>query len=244
MKRNERRLLFLALLLPLFISLTLAVPIANATSEVIDSAIKSGKKLKVAVVMYKDVGEIDSRNDYYSIKVTIEDIYSKNDPWVNPVYADIWVNLPRQAQEVPSNHKPRAGFYLQQSQISFNYMGIRYNVFRPALFISYNEFSNGPSHRGFHWHVAGAQGPFFLGWIFFDYSEFSIGIRVPQGFKPDVDVDAFCVWYRSYIAFYLKDSKEYVYNVNVDPIGASPLPPYYPRVNYKPPKKLQKRGRP
>ncbi len=71
--------LFLFFLLPLLVSSILAVPIALASSEIRQSATKSGDKLKVSVVLYQDVGEIDSEHDYYSIKVTIEDIYSKND---------------------------------------------------------------------------------------------------------------------------------------------------------------------
>jgi hypothetical protein len=108
--RFSKRLGIIALLLPVLFNLA-SIPIAIAQQQIIDSDIKTGDKLKVVVMFYKDTGEIDPNWDYYSIRIQIEDIYSKNDPYVNPGDANVWVNCPSQAQEAPINHKPTAGFY-------------------------------------------------------------------------------------------------------------------------------------
>ncbi|MCW4039595.1 MAG: hypothetical protein NWE83_02460 [Candidatus Bathyarchaeota archaeon] len=114
--------------------------------------------MKVVVMFYKDTGEIDPNWDYYSIRIQIEDIYSKNDPYVNPGDANVWVNCPSQAQEAPINHKPTAGFYSGEGDITFSFHGISYTIHRNAKYVYYNEFSNGPGHRGFHWDITSVTG--------------------------------------------------------------------------------------
>ncbi len=151
---------------------------------------------------------------------------------MNPLFADVWVNLPSEAEEVPTNHRPLAQAYYSQETITFSYQGISYNIYLPMVYVYYNEFSNGEGHRGFHWRVEGSWGGLFIGWIFFDYAEFSVGIRVPENFKPTADVDAFCSWYRDYVFYVHFVASEYVYDIIVDPPGAAPLPEFHPTIDY------------
>lgn len=198
------------------------VPSGYASQEVIDSDTKSGSKMKVSAVLYKDTGEIDPNWDYYAVKVTIEDTWTKNDPWVGPMYADIYVYFPTQADEVPSNHEPKAGWYWSQFGWSFSFMCIGLSGLAPAYGIGY-EAKHYSSYFRVHWWYYGWSGPVAYWFIFEDYTEAAVGVRVPQGFKPSINVSGRIVWYRFYIFWFSYETQQYVGGVNVDPPGATRL---------------------
>jgi hypothetical protein len=200
--------------------------------EIIDSDTKSGKRLKISLVFYKDTGEQDPKWDYYAVKATIEDIYAKNDFWNGPLFADIWLYFPDWCEEVPTNHKPEAGFRLSEGEGSFGYQGISFNMKFPAYWISYESSKTKfPGWLYVHWSYDGAWGPFaFWYYVFKDYTDASIGIRVPQGKKPYCYMAGWAAWYRFWIFVFTYEGKEMVQWCYVDPpeILEHPEPPAPP----------------
>jgi hypothetical protein len=189
------------------------------SSEIIDSDTKSGNRLKISLVFYKDTGEQDPNWDYYAVKATIEDIYAKNDFWNGPLFADIWLYFPDWCEEVPSNHKPEAGFRLSEGEGSFSYQGIGFSMKFPAYWISYESSKTKfPGWLYVHWSYDGAWGPFaFWYYVFKDYTDASIGIRVPQGRKPYCYMAGWAAWYKFWIFVFTYDYKEMVKWCYVDP---------------------------
>lgn len=200
--------------------------------EIIDSDSKTGSKLKLSVAFYKDTGEIDPSWDYYAVKATIEDIYAKNDFWNGPLFADIWLFFPDWCEEAPTNHKPEAGFRLSAGSASFGYEGIGFSVNLPAYSIGYESSTTKyPGWLFVHWSYDGGWGPFaYWYYVFKDYTEAAVGVRVPQGQKPYCYVAGWACWYRFWIFLFTKDSSEMVYWCYVDPPGVEehPLPPVPP----------------
>ena len=194
--------------------------------EIIDSDTKSGSKLKLSVTFYKDTGEIDPNWDYYAVKATIEDIYAKNDFWNGPLFADIWLYFPDWAEEVPTNHQPEAGFRLSAGSGSFGYQGIGFSMNFPAYSIGY-EWSKTkyPGWLFIHWSYDGGWGPVtYWYYVFKDYTEAAVGIRVPQGQKPYCYAAGWAAWYKFWIFLFSKDSSEMVYWCYVDPAGVQEHP--------------------
>lgn len=189
--------------------------------EIIDSDTKSGRKLKVSAVLYKDTGEKDPKWDYYAVRATIEDIYAKNDFWKGVLFAKIYLLLPKWAEEVPTNHKPEAGFRLSEGSASFGYQGISFNLKLPAYSIGYETSTTKYNNYLYvQWSFDGGWGPFaYWYFVFKDYAEASIGIRVPQGKKPYCYVGGWAAWYRFWLFFFSYDSSENVYWCYVDPPG-------------------------
>lgn len=213
-----------------------SVPLTSASQEIIDSDYKKGKKLKVSAVLYKDTGEIDDEWDYYAIKVTLEDIKYKNDPWVGPLKATVRVAVPKWAEEVPTNHQPDGGWEWGGT-ITFQYQGISFSMKLPSEYVSYDE-STDSFYRYFDWTVDGTWDGIAYWWfIFEDYAEFAVGIRVPQGKKPNVLVYGWAAWYRfvwlPFVGFcFIYVTQEEIYWVSVDPPGAT-LPPSPPMPGHK-----------
>lgn len=193
--------------------------VAPASCEIIDSDVKYGSKLKVSALFYKDVGEQDPNWDYYAVKATIEDIYAKNDFWKGPLYAKIILLFPDWCEELPSNHKPEAGFRLWSGSVSFGFKGIGFNVQLPAYSISYEYSKNKyPGWLYIKWSFDGAWGPFaYWYFVFKDYAEAAVGIRVPQGRKPYCYVAGWAAWYRFRVFVFIRDSSEMVGWCRVDP---------------------------
>jgi hypothetical protein len=193
------------------------VPIAQATQEIIDSDYKKGTQLKVSAVLYKDTGEIDSSWDYYAIKVTLQDIKYQNDPWLSPLIAGVRIAVPTWAEEVPANHEPTAGWHWGQASITFTYQGIGFSMLLPSYYVTYSDSVSG-SWRYFDWTVDG-DGIWF---VFEDYAEFAVGVRVPQGWKPYFYVQGWAHWYTFYIFVFYYHSTDNVYWVVVDPPSVDP----------------------
>jgi hypothetical protein len=206
--------------------------VAPMSSEIIDSDTKSGSRLKVSAAFYKDTGEMDPNWDYYAVKATIEDIYAKNDFWNGPLYADIWLYFPSWCQEVPTNHKPEAGFRLSEGEGTFGYEGIGISMKFPAYSIGFESSTTKYSGWLFcHWSYDGGWGPFaYWYYVFKDYTDASIGIRVPQGQKPYCYIAGWAAWYRFWIFAFTGDGSEMVYWCYVDPpsVQEHPQPPVPP----------------
>jgi len=197
-----------------------SVPLTFASQEIIDSDYKKGEKLKVSVVLYKDTGEIDDEWDYYAIKVTVEDIKYKNNWRISPLFATVQIFVPIWAEEVPTNHQPIAKTYWWgQKWVTFTFHGISFDLYLPKYKVEYYEEEYW-LEREFRWEVKGAWGGLGYGFIFSDYAEFAVGIRVPQGKKPYADVSAWVAWYRDDFLWFTYITQEGIYGVYVDPPGA------------------------
>ena len=172
----------------------------SASQETIDSDYKTGSngQLKVTAVLYKDTGERDSNYDYYAIKATLQDIKYQNDIWTSPLIAVLRIIVPSYAVEVPVNHEPQAGIHFGQSRISFSYQGIGFSTLLPSMFVSYTDSTSG-SYRYFDWRADGTTGIIAWAFVFEDYAEYAVGIRVPQGYKPYVYVGGQVAWYTSWL---------------------------------------------
>jgi len=200
--------------------------------EIIDSDTKQGSKLKLSLALYKDTGEMDPNWDYYAVKCSIEDIYAKNDFWNGPLFADIWLFFPDWCEEVPINHKPEAGFRLAAGSASFGYEGISFSINLPAYSIGYESSTTKyPGWLFCHWSYDGGWGSVaYWYYVFKDYTEAAVGIRVPQGRKPYCYAAGWACWYKFWIFAFTKDSSEMVYWCYVDPpeIQEHPEPPVPP----------------
>jgi len=200
------------------------------SSEVIDSDIKTGNKQKNSLTMFKDTGDIDPNWDYYAVKARVEDTYAKNDFWCGPLYADLWLFLPDWCEE-PSQHEPGAGYRWTGGIASFSYQGIGFDVSVPSYSVSYE--STKTRYLGWllcHWSISGVVG---LAWYypFKDVTDFSVGIRVPEGQKPYCWCCSYVQWYKFNIFWFSRVATEWLYWTYVDPpIKQSALePPLPPR---------------
>ena len=195
--------------------------------ETIDSDAKSGKKLRISIGLYKDTGEIDPNYDYYAVKATLENIYSRGDFWKGILFADIQLFFPDWCDEIPTNHKPEAGFRWGEGVGSFSYKGISLNVKLPAYWISYSRDKKDGWLR-IRWTYSGSTGigpvALWAYWVFSDYTEAAVGIRVPAGKKPYCYMYGWAAWYSHWIFVCSLDSKEAVYWCYVDPPGAEAKP--------------------
>jgi len=160
--------------------------------------------------IFKDTGEQDPNYDYYAVKVKLADIKYQNDAWTCPYKATVRIAVPLWAVEPPGNHEPTAGFHSGQSSITFNFEGIGFRMQLPAYSVEYST-STDANFRYFDWSVDGD------GWwfIFQDYAEFSVGIRVPQGSEPDVWAGGWVAWYTFYGLIFQYHSEESYYWLHV-----------------------------
>jgi len=195
--------------------------------EIIDSDAKSGKKHRISIGLYKDTGEQDPNYDYYAVKACLENIYSRGDFWKGILFADIQLFFPDWCDEIPTNHKPEAGFRWGEGVGSFSYKGISFNVRLPAYWISYERTKKDGWLR-IRWKYSGSTGigpvSLWAYWVFSDYTEAAVGIRVPAGKKPYCYMYGWAAWYRHWVIFCSLDAKESVYWCFVDPPGVEPEP--------------------
>ncbi|WGM88524.1 MAG: hypothetical protein NUK63_06260 [Candidatus Bathyarchaeum tardum] len=186
--------------------ISLFLPIVNASQEIVDSDYHYGSQLGIGLILYKDTGELDPNYDYYAIKVTLADIEYQNDEWTCPYVATVRVAVPLDAIEPPGSHQPTAGFHSGQASISFSFEGIGFSMQLPAYQVSYST-STDANFRYFDWTIDGD------GWwfIFQDYAEFSVGIRVPQDSEPEVWAGGWAAWYTYYGLIFQPHSEDSYY---------------------------------
>lgn len=190
------------------------LPSVFASQEIVASNYHYGDQLGISLILYKDTGEQDPNYDYYAIKVMLADIEYQNDPWTSPYKATVRIAVPLWASEPPGSHKPQAGFHSGQSSITFGFQGISFGMQLPAYYVSYST-STDANFRYFDWTVNGG------GWwfIFEDYAEFSVGIRVPQDYTPDVWAGGWVAWYTFYGVIFEPHSQESYYWLHVTAPG-------------------------
>jgi len=193
----------------LFIFFLAIFPVVRADEEIVSSDVVYGEKLKLSIVLYKDVGEIDPDWDYYAVKVTLEDIYAKDDFYNGILYAKVWIKFPSYADEVPSNHLPKAGWYWSQERLSFSYQGIGFSIYAPAYGVSYDLYDSG-GYRVAYWYMYGESCLIGFWYVFEDYTSLAVGVRIPQGESISVQTTAWASWYRFWVFFFTYDSQESV----------------------------------
>jgi len=190
------------------------LPSACADQEIIDSDVIYGEKVKLSMVLFRDVGELDPEWDYYAVKVTLEDLYAKNDWRCGAMYAKVWINVPAHADEVPSNHVPKAGWVWSQQRAGFSYAGISLAVNLPAYGVGYSSYTEtnvaGYPERVFHWSLSGEAYGIAMWFVFSDYAEFAVGVRVPERWVVHAVASAQVEWWRFWGLFFLKETSETV----------------------------------
>jgi hypothetical protein len=178
--------------------LSIFTQFAYASSEIVATGylISSDGVLKVSGALYKDIGELDPLYDYYAIKLTLQDMAYASNSFVDPLWAGVRIAVALTATETPTNHQPMAQTISQQLPISFSYNGISFSAYLPKEKISYWERSD-TNYRYFDWEADGRPGILTIpGAVFTDWSDFNIGIRVPQGYRPTVFLQGWAQWYR------------------------------------------------
>jgi len=214
------------------------LPSVYASHEIVASDYNYGTQLGISLILYKDTGEQDPNYDYYAIKVLLADVKYQNDFWTSPYKATVRIAVPTWAGEPPGSHKPTAGFQMGQSSITFAFQGIGIRMLLPACYVTYSTSSDG-YYRYFDWTVDGG------GWwfIFEDYAEFSVGIRVPQGYTPDVWAGGWVAWYTFYGLVFTYHSQESYYWLHVTAPGRLLLGEQLPTIPEIPklPSKIAKR---
>jgi len=195
--------------------------------ELIDSDAKTGNKLRISIGLYKDAGEQDPKYDCYAVKAYIENIYSRNDFWKGILFADIQLLFPDWCDEIPTNHKPEAGFRWSESTVSFSFEGIGFSIRLPAFSVSY-EITKKNGWLRITWKYSGligGKGPVALWawWVFSDYTEAAVGVRVPAG-KKHCYMKAWAAWYKHWLFFCRLDAMERVAFCYVDPPDVEPEP--------------------
>ena len=170
-----------------------------------DSDFYYGDILAISNILYKDTDEIDPNYDYYSINgVLAEQGGYQNDPDAGPLSATIRIAVPLSAIEPPGSHSPSAGWSWSQTDFRFTFFGIGYWMRLPAYEVTYNSWTDA-NFRYFDWEVSsfndlgGAWG-----FIFNDYTDFSVGIRVPQDYTMQA-------WIGGYINIYEKTFPTYTF---------------------------------
>jgi hypothetical protein len=204
---------------------SLVLPTVSASQEIVGSDYHYGTQLGISEVLYKDTGEQDPNYDYYAVKVMLADVMYQNDPWTGPLMATVRIAVPLWAGEPPGSHQPQAGFYWSQNHVTFGFQGISFGMDLPAYSVSYST-STDDNFRYFDWTIDGS------GWwfVYEDWAEFSIGIRVPQGYQPDVWVGGWAAWYTYYGLVFTYNSEESYHWLHVTAPGDSPAPIQTPTI--------------
>src|SRR5437016_4360191 len=115
----SRRVVVPLLVLVLFASLLPTT--ARASSEITATDAVQNSNIKLSSEMRRDISEVDSLYDYYSIKATVEDLQARG-----PYYLDLRIWVPSYAQEIPTNHKPETSG--TETWITFTYEDITFPI--------------------------------------------------------------------------------------------------------------------
>lgn len=223
-----KKLSFAALLIVAILCVSMAIQVAHAdTGTLLQTNACHGTQLQVAAALYKDNTEQDPNYDYYSVLVTLTDIEYQNDIWVSPTFCEVHLALPTYAQEIPAEHGPQAGQYNSQSNFQFSYEGIAYTTQIPAYWVTYSKSSDS-NYNYIDWSATSQQYGITYGWVFEDYAQFTVGLRVPEGYKMFAYAQGTTdEWHNWYNLYYTEVHYETDYWAYVDPPGVV-LPPVAP----------------
>lgn len=171
------------------------IQFASADTPVIVSDAKDSDDglLRVSGALYKDTSEQDPNYDYYAIKGTLQDLMTAGNLEYGPLVAHMRIAVPLVATETPTNHMPQAGTTYEQLPITFTYSYISFGAQLPTQTITFASSSDA-TFRYFDWHVDGWSG--WHAWVFEDWCDFNIGIRVPQGYLPTAFIQGLGDWYQ------------------------------------------------
>lgn len=197
-----------------FFAVALALPPAYSTYAIVGSDYNYGTQLGISEILYKDISEQDPEYDYYSIKVMLADVMYQNSPLTSPLKATVRIAVPLCAGEPPGSHEPQVGFYSSQNTINFGFYGISFSMKIPARYVTYSTTTD-YNFRYFDWTIDGSAYGFAWWFIFQDYADFSVGIRVPKGYQPDVWAGGWVAWYTFYGAVFTYHSQESYYWLHV-----------------------------
>ena len=222
--KKQRNTSFAITAIAVFVG-SLFLPAVYASQEIVASDYHYGTQLGISVVLYKDTGEQDPNYDYYAIKVLLADVMYQNDYWTGPLKATVRIAVPLWAGEPPGSHQPPAGFYWSQNHVTFGFQGISFGMDLPAYSVSYST-STDDNFRYFDWSVDGS------GWwfAFDDWAEFSVGIRVPQGYHPGVWAGGWIAWYTYAGLVFVYNSQESYYWLHITAPGGNLAPEQMPTI--------------
>lgn len=184
-------------------------PNVFASSEVVDSDVVSTDETRLCLALYKDLGEQDPNWDYYALRVTVEDIKYRNDWWIGPLGLRLYLYV--NGEEVPANHQPTAGWRWGQSHVSFSYKGIGFQLLLPAYNIGYSVIDYSGNLKRYEWTVTGVWCGLAYWFIYEDYAEFAVGVRVPQGQRIYAYAGVAVSYYKFYILWFSKVSDDICY---------------------------------
>ncbi|MEM4704648.1 MAG: hypothetical protein QXJ02_06245 [Candidatus Bathyarchaeia archaeon] len=216
-----------------FFLLLLMLPmIAKAEQEEIDSDVdySANNHVKLSTILYKDTSEGDPNWDFYAVKVTVEDLWTKDDFWSGPLIIEVYVYFPSYADEVPTNHMPKAGWQWSSGSWSYSYQGIGLSGQIPLYGISYKSGVEGDYYCA-KWVVHSTVARIFALWyVMDDYADFAVGVRVPEGASCFAYSAAWVCYYGLWpypLLFYSKSFDD----VGWCHVGASATPPSFPAKN-------------
>lgn len=170
------------------------VPLTLADSEIVVSDYYDQGKLGMYLVAYKDTGELDPNYDYYSLRVCLADLTYRNIWEIGPVSAHIRLAILNSAIEPPGSHKPGAGFvFSSPNSVTFGFEGIGYNMQIPGYWVSYDTSDDDTWHY-VDWQVDSGDSGLGFWFLFDDYSEFTVGLRVPEGYTVEAYAEGWIVW--------------------------------------------------
>lgn len=153
----------------------------------------------LSTVLYKDMGEQDPSNDYFAVKATVSDEWTKNDFYSGPLFIQVYLYFPSYARETPTNHKPESGWVWSNASWSLSYEGIGLSGKSPLYGISYGAGTYKQWYR-VHWSLYGTvtDPPSTLARWFVtgDYADFGVGVRVPQGSECYCFAEAWVVYHQ------------------------------------------------
>lgn len=163
------------------------LPAAQAQSSIVTSDSRYLTSLGLGAFLYKDTGEADPNWDYYTIEGrTAEYGGYQSDNSKSPLASYFVVCVPKSyAQEPPGSHEPLSGFFWSgDDDFEFSFQGITFHMKLPAYNIEYGSWEDS-FWRYYYWDIDSFYAGGTWGFIYHDYTEYSVGIRVPQGYTFD-----------------------------------------------------------
>ena len=168
----------LSAILVLFLTIALT-PKALASSSIVDSDVVETDSTRLSLVLFKDTCESDPDWDYYALLVTVEDIKYRNDWWTGPLGLRLYLYV--NGEEVPASHQPTSAWRWSQGIVGFSYKGVSFQLQVPAYAINYGVTDYAGGLKRYEWTVTGVCCYLAFWFIYDDYAEFAVGVRVPDG---------------------------------------------------------------
>ena len=189
------------MVLSLLIIVALA-PEAFASSSIVDSDVVETDSTRLSLVLFKDTCESDPNWDYYALLVTVEDVKHRNDWWTGPLGLRLYLYV--NGEEVPASHQPTSGWRWSQGIVGFSCKGISFQLQVPAYTVNYDVTDYASELKRYEWTVTGTWYRLAYWFIYDDYAEFAVGVRVPDGQAIYAYAGVAVGYYRFYILYFDK----------------------------------------